>query len=192
VANIFGNSVSVLLGNGDGTFAAKQDYATDEGPLGVAVADFNRDRNPDIVSINAIGNAKTISLLLGNGDGTVKPKIDSNSGTISPSGLVAADLNNDRFPDLVTGGQYANLSVLKNDAAWQTPLPVVEGPRVAQTIASQLKATPVPRPTDITVEVAEASITIPQSTRTRTRHVTVLHTWTDQWFAIDLYCVSLA
>ena len=38
-----GNTVSVLLGNGDGTFKSKTDFATGNGPAGIATADFNRD-----------------------------------------------------------------------------------------------------------------------------------------------------
>src|SRR5437870_489925 len=43
LANHGSNTVSVLLGNGDGTFAAKQDFATGSAPFSVAVADVNGD-----------------------------------------------------------------------------------------------------------------------------------------------------
>src|SRR6267378_2063932 len=47
VANSFA-AVSVLLGNGDGTFGAKTDFATGPGPASVAIADLNADDKPDL------------------------------------------------------------------------------------------------------------------------------------------------
>ena len=69
-----GNTVSVLLGNGDGTFAAKADYATGAGPRSVAVGDFNGDGKLDLATAN--GMANSVSVLLGNGDGTFQAKVD--------------------------------------------------------------------------------------------------------------------
>src|SRR5260370_15069730 len=42
-----GNNVSVLLGNGDGTFQTGADFAAGADPSSLVVADFNRDRKPD-------------------------------------------------------------------------------------------------------------------------------------------------
>ena len=60
--------MSVLLGNGDGTFAAQQTFATGSCPPSVAVADLNGDGKPDLIVANY--NDNTVSVLLGNGDGT--------------------------------------------------------------------------------------------------------------------------
>src|SRR5215471_13038911 len=49
VANFSTNNVSVLLGNGDGTFRAAVNYATGHSPLSVAVGDFNGDGRLDLV-----------------------------------------------------------------------------------------------------------------------------------------------
>ena len=48
-ANDNGTTASVLLGNGNGTFQAKQDFATGSGPDSVAVGDFNGDGKSDLV-----------------------------------------------------------------------------------------------------------------------------------------------
>ena len=60
--------MSVLLGNGNGTFQAQQTFATDHGPISVALGDVNGDGKPDIVVANQNSNA--VSVLLGNGNGT--------------------------------------------------------------------------------------------------------------------------
>ena len=67
-ANRNSNTVSVLLGNGDGTFGAKLDYGTGVQPASVAIGDVNGDRKPDLVTANGVSN--TVSVLLGHGDGT--------------------------------------------------------------------------------------------------------------------------
>jgi hypothetical protein len=67
-ANAGSNSISVQIGNSDGTFQAAQTFATGAGPGAVAVGDFNGDGKLDIVTANEGDN--TVSVLLGNGDGT--------------------------------------------------------------------------------------------------------------------------
>jgi FG-GAP-like repeat len=62
------NSISVLLGNGDGTFQSKTTYATGLDPVSVAIGDLNRDGKLDLAVTNE--HAGTVSILLGNGDGT--------------------------------------------------------------------------------------------------------------------------
>jgi hypothetical protein len=59
---------SVLLGNGNGTFQAAQNFATGKLPRSVAVADVNGDGAIDIVTANGEGSG--LSVLLGNGNGT--------------------------------------------------------------------------------------------------------------------------
>ena len=63
------STVSVLLGNGNGTFQAQQTFAAGTDPISVAVGDVNGDGKPDLVVAN-VPTADTVSVLLGNGNGT--------------------------------------------------------------------------------------------------------------------------
>ena len=60
--------MSVLLGNGNGTFQAQQTFATGSDPISVALGDVNGDGKPDLVVANS--GSDTVSVLLGNGNGT--------------------------------------------------------------------------------------------------------------------------
>src|SRR5207248_1503974 len=74
-ANFGGNSVSVLLGNGNGTFQSRRTFAVGASqtyPVSVAVADVSGDGNKDLIVANGIGG--TVSVLLGNGNGTFGPQ----------------------------------------------------------------------------------------------------------------------
>src|ERR1022692_3750501 len=75
-----GGTVSVLLGNGDGTFQAPRTYGVGASPYGVAVGDFNGDGKLDLAVTNS-GSSGSVSVLLGNGDGTFQPALNSAAGT---------------------------------------------------------------------------------------------------------------
>jgi uncharacterized repeat protein (TIGR01451 family) len=105
-ANSDGNSISVLLNNGDGTFAPHVDYPAGVSPMAVVVGDFNRDGKPDI----AVGNLGSISILLGNGDGTFQPAV--NYDVASALTLVAGDFNSDGRIDLAAGNGSSGITML--------------------------------------------------------------------------------
>jgi hypothetical protein len=110
VANSGSNKVSVLLGNGDGTFQPQQIYPVGYQPFAVAVADLNGDGKPDLVVSNISGG--TASILLGNGDGTFGPQKTYTVGD-KPTGVVLADLTGDGKLDLITDNLGSdNVSVL--------------------------------------------------------------------------------
>ncbi len=99
------NTVSVLLGNGDGTFQPRVDYTTGASPYGVIAADFNGDGILDLAVANSASSS--VSILLGNGDGTFQPKVDYATGIVTmtqpslgPQDLVAGDFNGDGNLDL--------------------------------------------------------------------------------------------
>ena len=97
-----GNNVSVLLGNGDGTFQGPANYAVGDNPTSVAVGDFNADGNLDIVTAN--WSSDTVSVLLGNGDGTFQAAVNVAAGT-SPFSVAVADFNGDGKMDLAVSSE---------------------------------------------------------------------------------------
>jgi hypothetical protein len=122
-------TVSVLLGNGDGSFRPAANYRAGTNPVFVAVGDFNGDSIPDLAVANAgiLGDASTMSILLGNGDGTFQAANNRSVGN-GNSSVAVADLNGDGVADLVVtnagnldSGQGGNVAVLlgKGDGTFQ-------------------------------------------------------------------------
>jgi hypothetical protein len=106
------DTVSVLLNEGDGTFAARVDYAASTLPFFALPADVNGDGSPDLVVSNA-GDA-TLSVLVNAGDGTFTAPV-SVSLDAEPAGLAAADLDGDgRIDVVVTSTRSAKIRVLRN------------------------------------------------------------------------------
>ena len=104
--------MSVLLGNGDGTFQSPQMYVTGNNPYAVAVGDFNGDGKADLVVTNYSDN--TVSVLLGNGDGTFQSQQTYATGNY-PFAMALGDFNGDGKPDLaVTSYTNNTVSVLLN------------------------------------------------------------------------------
>jgi hypothetical protein len=121
-ANSGANTVSVLLGNGDGTFAAHVDYTVGGTPVAVAVGEFNGDGYPDLAVINQAGS--TFSILLGNGDGTFRTATSSPAGN-SPSSIAVGDFNRDGIEDLAVGsasGTTLNVFFGNGDGSFQSPV----------------------------------------------------------------------
>src|SRR5882762_1408427 len=106
------STVTVLLGNGNGTFRPAPSLTVGNGPAGVAVGDFNGDGKQDLAVANL--NDNTLSVLLGNGDGTFQaPQTFASAGMTHPYFVAVGDFNRDGKPDLVVSNHlYATLSVL--------------------------------------------------------------------------------
>lgn len=105
-----GQTVTVLLGNGNGTFQTPRAYPSGTNPLAVVVGDLNSDGKLDLVVANAGSN--NVSVLLGNGDGTFRTQVSYAVGA-NPVALSLVDLNSDSKPDLaVTNSNGNSVSIL--------------------------------------------------------------------------------
>jgi hypothetical protein len=104
-----GNSVSILLGNGTGSFAASRNFKTSIGndfsSYALTVGDFNGDKKLDVVTANSDGN--TVSVMLGDGAGNIGAARKFATGS-APWKIVSGDFNNDGKLDLATANQYGN------------------------------------------------------------------------------------
>jgi Bacterial Ig-like domain/RTX calcium-binding nonapeptide repeat (4 copies)/FG-GAP-like repeat/WD40-like Beta Propeller Repeat len=116
VASIGSDAVSVLLGNGDGTFRAARNFEVGDAPVSVTSGDFNGDGKADLATADdpynpPSGNiADGVSVLLGNGDGTFKdawrftfPVGPDNHA--NPHQVVSADFDGDGNADLATANR---------------------------------------------------------------------------------------
>ncbi len=99
--NLEDNSVSVLLGVGNGTFQAPTNYPVGSNPLDVAIGDVDGINGPDLV-VGNFGSA-TVSVLLNNGNGTFGAVTNFNA-RLKPQGLYLADFDGDGKLDVVAAG----------------------------------------------------------------------------------------
>src|ERR1035438_9941412 len=112
----FPGSVSVLLGNGDGSFQPAITYDSGGGqPQSVAVADVNNDGIQDVVVLNLCADSDcngigSIEVLLGNGNGTFQKTAPFK--TVAQMSIAVADLNADGNADLVVTRVHSGLSVI--------------------------------------------------------------------------------
>jgi hypothetical protein len=97
VSTNWDGSVSVLLGNGDGTFLLGSELAAGLSPRSVAVGDINGDALVDLAVANFDGDS--VSVLVGDGAGGFTAPVDVAAGW-GPRAVVAGDLNDDGLPDL--------------------------------------------------------------------------------------------
>lgn len=116
-ANRNSDNVSVLLGRGDGTFRDRIISGTGPttGPYAIAVADFNRDGVPDVVTANSTANRSTV--LLGIGNGHFEAPIDTGTTGNLPYGVAAGDFNGDGKPDFATANALSNDVTVKLSTA---------------------------------------------------------------------------
>jgi hypothetical protein len=113
VTNSYASGVSVLVGNGDGTFQDPVEYYTGRQPAFVTLGDFTGSGFQDIAVVNSGSN--DVSVLLNNGDGTFQDAVSYYAGQ-SPTFVTAADLTGKGILDLVVVNYTAGtVSVLRGD-----------------------------------------------------------------------------
>ncbi|HSC49049.1 MAG TPA: FG-GAP-like repeat-containing protein [Gaiellaceae bacterium] len=116
-------TVSVLLNRGNGSFRGRADVVTGGAPNSLALADFDGDGRLDLATANPRApRGRGVSVLLGRGDGTFRPRRDYAVGAHA-SRVVAGDVNGDGRADLAFS-DTGNLAVLldRGDGTFEPPL----------------------------------------------------------------------
>jgi hypothetical protein len=129
-------TIAILLGNGDGTFAAMGTVNSASGgsPSPIAVADFNGDGKLDIAVVAGayLTANESVSILTGNGDGTFNSPFSSPGSTSTiVTWIQVADFNQDGTPDVVLADSAGSATVFSNDGggSLSKSFPVVSGLR---------------------------------------------------------------
>jgi len=142
------NTVSILRGNGDGTFLAHTDFPAGSGAVGIIAANLTGGLAPDLAVADSTGNQ--LSVLIDNGDGTFAAPVAIPTGN-TPVAIAAADLNGDGTLDVIVANETSNSvtvtlntlqsllpSTLSSAAAGQTAYPSAD----YVDLGLKVKATP--------------------------------------------------
>ena len=154
-------AITVLLGNGDGTFQPAVSYGSGGFyAYSVAVADVDGDGKPDLLVANGCAGSScpnstygSMGVLLGNGDGTFQTVLTYSSGGFEAVSTVVADVNGDSKPDLLVANFCASSSscgsgtvgVLINTSLEATATMLVSSPNpsgVGQAVTFTATVTP--------------------------------------------------
>jgi hypothetical protein len=152
-------TINVLLGNGDGTFQAPVTFEPGVFPTSVAAADLRGNGITDLV-VTANGPTNpSVSVLLGNGDGTFQAPVRYQVGTGADSVLVG-DFNGDDIPDIavISAGNTVSVLLGNGDGTLQDPVSYLAGNTPVALVAADFNgdgaldlATANSRSNDVTV-----------------------------------------
>ena len=129
MANKTSNNLSILLGNGDGTFKKATNYQVGTNPSDVATADFNGDGNLDLAISNYGSN--NVAIMLGTGTGTFGTPSYTTVGN-GPAGIVVADFNGDGKADFAEANNFRSADSVwvflgNGDGTFQSPATYAAG-----------------------------------------------------------------
>ncbi|HTR52280.1 MAG TPA: Ig-like domain-containing protein [Kofleriaceae bacterium] len=127
-----GDMISVLLGNGDGTFKAAVGYSGPQSAYGIALGDFNRDGYLDIAAVDEAGGS--FYVYSGNGTGTFGAATTYGTNDVGMEALVAGDFDGDGYLDLAGGAINGAIYVLHGSAtgAFSTGVPLATASYLGQ------------------------------------------------------------
>jgi hypothetical protein len=114
-SDYYDSRVSILMNNGDGTFAGAVNYGVGYSPKSVYCADLDGDTDLDLAVANSAG--ADVSILKNNGDGTFAGAVNYGAGN-TPQSVFCADLDGDDDLDLAVANAdlfTGNISILKNN-----------------------------------------------------------------------------
>jgi len=116
VANWLSDNVSILLGDGSGSFDSASFYAVGDGPRSVATGDFDNDGNSDLAVCHQWSN--NVGILLGDGTGSFgEPSFYDVVGSDQLTSLAVGDFNSDTYEDLVVVSVVTNnVAILMGDS----------------------------------------------------------------------------
>jgi hypothetical protein len=114
-SDFMANTISVMLGDGQGGVAEPKAFQTGMVPSDIGIGDFNGDKNLDLATSDY--GTHTVSVLLGDGKGNFGPFTDYSAGDgVAPNRITIADLNNDEILDVATSDFHKDgISVLLGD-----------------------------------------------------------------------------
>jgi hypothetical protein len=118
MSNYGTSNVTVLLGNGDGTFGAPMHFNGGVGKNPVAIADFNNDGTPDLLVADQSND--TVNLLAGNGNGTFGAPVQFATGA-TPIAMAVGNFDGHNLPEVAVLGAAETISVLLNDSGGPAP-----------------------------------------------------------------------